>query len=117
MDQHIVTAWAEEYARLEFRLADVITERDAYQQIVHAALDQLHSMTTALDRTRAQLYRLTEQVRSRRQSSLADTASEPGQPRTYTTKHGTEAARRRYRSVYRRQGPGLQPGPALEARP
>ena len=117
MDQHIVTAWAEEYARLECRLADVSAQRDAYQQIARAALDQLHATTKALDRTRTRLYRLTEQVRSRHRSSLAVSASEAEQSRTYTTKHGTEAPRRRYRSVYRRQGPGWQPGQTVEARP
>lgn len=75
VDQHIVTAWAEEYAQLEARLADVTAERDAYQQVAYAALDQLYSTTKTLDRTRTQLRRLTEQVRARRRS-LAVTASE-----------------------------------------
>ena len=75
MDQHIVTAWAEEYARLEWRLADVISERDAYRDVARATLDQLHTTTKTLERTRVQLRRLTEQARAH-QTSLSMTDSE-----------------------------------------
>jgi hypothetical protein len=49
--QHIVTVWAQEYAQLELRLADVISERDAYQEIARAALDQLHSIVARVRAT------------------------------------------------------------------
>ena len=106
-DQHIVTAWADEYARLEFRLADVTAERDAYQQIAHAALDQLHSMTKALERARTQLYRLTQEIR----------ASGAGEP--LPARHPAIPARahtRCVRSVYRQMGV-RNPDTHNEARP
>ena len=107
-DQHIVTAGAgTRYARLEFRLADVTAERDAYQQIAHAALDQLHSMTKALDRARTQLYRLTQEIR----------ASGAGEP--LPARHPAIPARahtRRVRSVYRQMGV-RNPDTHTEARP
>jgi hypothetical protein len=98
----LLNAWAADVVRLEWRIADVSAERDVYQEIAHAALDQLHSTTLALDRTRTQLWRLTEQVRN--------TTAEPAPTaRTHTPRHGTQP--RRYRSIYRRT-----PDPSLEVR-
>ena len=71
----IHTHWAEEYAALELRLADVAAERDAYQEIAYAALDQLHSTALALNRTRTQLQRLVAASRAARVDRIAGAAA------------------------------------------
>lgn len=67
MNDQIVTAWADDYARLELLQAETAADRDVYREIAYAALDQLHKTTMALTRTRTQLYRLTAQAREQQQ--------------------------------------------------
>jgi hypothetical protein len=71
----LLNAWATDVVRLELRLADVSAERDVYQEIAHAALDQLHSTTLALDRTRTQLRRLLARRRSRADHDIKEAAA------------------------------------------
>ena len=70
MDLNIIArlaAYAEDLAAADLRIADLEAERDAYQRIAHAALDQLHLMTKALDHARARRHRLAERIRTPRQ--------------------------------------------------
>lgn len=57
-DAELIETLAYSEALLRDRLREAEVERDAYQEIAHAALDRLHSTTLVLDRTRTQLRRL-----------------------------------------------------------
>jgi len=63
--------WADEYALLELRLADMTSERDAYRKLVQAALDRLRIVTGERDRARDRLRQLLDELRPQRHQEAA----------------------------------------------
>ena len=65
-DNTILNAWADDVVALERQLFDARAERDAYRQLLTAALEQLSTLTAALKWQRHRVAVLLDELRTLR---------------------------------------------------